>query len=370
MYKIDKENNDLINLESRQFSDLGFRERDHLQEWIAKNPEVLGEELLIIQKEYSGFNDTKERLDLLAVDKDGVLVVIENKLDDTGRDVTWQALKYTSYCSTLTTAQVVKIYQDYLTKIGSNDNAKENLIEFLGIEDESELLLNDGDQRIMFVANSFRKEVTSTVLWLLDHNIHVQCFRATPYSLDEDLFLQIEQIIPLPETQEFMIDAKEKVREDRGKSKTVAESRVRLIDFWSELKAELKNRNFDLLERVAPKGYYNIGSWVGSGKFAFCIGRYAMRVELYLAHDKDKKHFDAMFARKEDVERGFDGEIIWERLDGKNASRIKHEFKYDDMPIDHRIFSDKSSWEHWIKWYADSMIKFYDAVLPVWKEEM
>ena len=36
MYQIDKENNDLIKLEPRQFADLGFRERDHLQEWIAK----------------------------------------------------------------------------------------------------------------------------------------------------------------------------------------------------------------------------------------------------------------------------------------------------------------------------------------------
>lgn len=39
-----------------------------------------GEELLIIQKEFDGFDDTRERLDLLALDKDGNLVIIENKL--------------------------------------------------------------------------------------------------------------------------------------------------------------------------------------------------------------------------------------------------------------------------------------------------
>jgi RecB family endonuclease NucS len=87
-----------------------------LQEWIANNPECLGEELLIIQKEFDGFNDTNERLDLLAVDKQGNVVVIENKLDDTGRDVTWQVLKYASYCSTLNKEQVAKIYQDFLNK--------------------------------------------------------------------------------------------------------------------------------------------------------------------------------------------------------------------------------------------------------------
>ena len=57
--------------------------------------------MLIIQKEFSGFADALERLDLLALDKQGSLVLIENKLDDTGRDVTWQALEYASYCSSL-----------------------------------------------------------------------------------------------------------------------------------------------------------------------------------------------------------------------------------------------------------------------------
>jgi len=35
-------------------------------------------------------------LDLLAIDEEGSLVVIENKLDDSGKDVVWQGLKYAS----------------------------------------------------------------------------------------------------------------------------------------------------------------------------------------------------------------------------------------------------------------------------------
>ena len=101
MYMIDTQNNKIIQLQERTFRDLKFNERNHLQEWIANEPSVFGEELLIIQKEFSGFADTQERLDLLALDKEGALVIIENKLDDSGRDVTWQALKYASYCSSL-----------------------------------------------------------------------------------------------------------------------------------------------------------------------------------------------------------------------------------------------------------------------------
>ncbi|SNT37492.1 hypothetical protein SAMN05421763_11286 [[Luteovulum] sphaeroides subsp. megalophilum] len=101
MFQVDRVRNRLRKLECVSFSELGYREREHLQEWLAAMPEALcasmseGEDgLLIIQKEFDGFDGTRERLDLLALDKQGQLVVIENKLDDSGRDVVWQALKY------------------------------------------------------------------------------------------------------------------------------------------------------------------------------------------------------------------------------------------------------------------------------------
>ena len=71
MYKINKSSNSIQRLERKSFASLGFHERDHLQEWIAKQPDVLGEDLLILRKEFSGFDDTQERLDLLALDKAG-----------------------------------------------------------------------------------------------------------------------------------------------------------------------------------------------------------------------------------------------------------------------------------------------------------
>lgn len=96
MYRIQRQGNKVEKLKKCTFRELGFREREHLQEWIAKDPEVLGEELLIVQKEFSGFSDTNERLDLLALDKQGSLVIIENKLDDTGRDVVMNELAFSA----------------------------------------------------------------------------------------------------------------------------------------------------------------------------------------------------------------------------------------------------------------------------------
>ena len=367
MYRIDKASNNVVKLEERLFKELKIRERDHLQEWIAKNPEMLGEELLIIQKEYDGFNDTNERLDLLAVDKEGGLVIIENKLDDTGRNVVWQALKYASYCSTLTTNQVIKIYQEYLDKQGDESSAKESLLEFLD-RDEQDLLINRGDQRMIFVANNYRKEVTSTVLWLLKHDIQVQCFRALPYSMGEEMFLQMEQIIPLPETKEFMIDAKEKEKEEKEISKTVEESEARLVKFWGLLKKDLKDNQVDFLERVSAKPHYSIGFWKGSGKFAFCIGRNTFRVELYFSNDPSKILIDTMSKYKDEIQEKHPGAIIWERLENKKASRIKVEMTNTQVSELEGRFSDELYWDDLITWYREAMVQFYNIIYPYWEK--
>jgi hypothetical protein len=366
MYKINKSNNNVVKLEQRLFKELQIREREHLQEWIAKNPEMLGEELLIIQKEFDGFNDTNERLDLLAIDKDGGLVIIENKLDDTGRNVVWQALKYASYCSTLTTSQILKIYQEYLDKWQQGEDSKQNLLDFLE-RSEDELLLNRNDQRIIFVANNYRKEVTSTVLWLLNHDIQVQCFRATPYSMGDDMFLQVEQIIPLPETKEFMIDAKEKEKEEQEKSKTVEQSELQLLKFWNILKANLAENKLDYLDRVGSKPHYSIGFWKGRGKFAFCIGRFTYRVELYFSDDSDKALIDAMAKFKDEIQSNHNGTIEWERLENKKASRIKFEMPKQKLESLHGRFSDEQSWEQIVEWYTASISEFYKAVYPFWE---
>ena len=160
MYVVDKGKNELIKANKTTFKANELKERQNLQEWIAKDPSVFGEEVLIIQKEYDGFLDTRERLDLLALDKDKRLVIIENKLDDSGRDVTWQAVKYASYCSSMNTNNVFQIYQKYLDKYNPGKVAKEEIKVFLGTT-EDDFVLNQGQstQRIFLVAAEFQKEV-------------------------------------------------------------------------------------------------------------------------------------------------------------------------------------------------------------------
>ena len=76
-------------------------ERRDLEKWIELSPEMLGEDLLILTTEYDRFDKTSERLDLLALDKAGNLVILELKRGDSGKNVDLQAIKYAAYCSTL-----------------------------------------------------------------------------------------------------------------------------------------------------------------------------------------------------------------------------------------------------------------------------
>lgn len=356
MYLINKNENRISKIEEKTFSELGFRERNHLQEWLANNPEAFGEDILIIQKEFSGFNDTNERLDLLGLDKQGNLIIIENKLDDSGKDVTWQSLKYASYCSTLTKEQIVRIYQDYLTKQNIGENAEENLLEFFNSADLSEIIINSGSkQRIILVAGNFRKEVTSTVLWLMNYNLRIQCFKVKPLQLGEQFFLEIKQIIPVKEAEEYQIKIAEKTQEEIIQQESSKAIDSLYSDFWKHLLA-IMNAKSELFKEISPstRGYVGTNSIVSGARFYFSISktkRYA-RVELYI---NKKPIFQELVSMRQEIEALFGNNLVWEEM--KNDCRIK----FVKEAVD---FEDRDDWNAIINFMIDTMIRFYDSFQP------
>ena len=348
MYQIDRTANRIEKLNSVRFSELGFSERGHLQEWLAHKPDALGEDLLIIQKEFDGFDDTRERLDLLALDKHGALVVIENKLDDSGRNVVWQGLKYASYCSTLSKTSVAEVYQQYLDKEGIAARAEERICEFLEKEDFNDVILNPGsDQRLILVAAQFRKEVTSTVLWLLKHDVRVQCFKATPYKQGSMLLLQLEQVIPLAEAEEFMIGISKKEKEEQRAEKGLA-TRFRLrTEFWHEALEALEGAGIGLFGNVSPgkDHWLNAGSGMAGVHYAMIFSKDEARVEFTLSRssrDENKALFDALHHRRDEIEQRFGGPLEWRRMDDNKVSMILTRQVFDGY--------SRESWPPMIAW--------------------
>ena len=132
------------------FARLGFQERRDIQEWVAANPGILGDDLLVIGKEFSGFDRTNERLDLLAVDQDGRLVVIELKRDDTGADAHWQAIKYASYLRRASVEHIVGMLANY--RGVPEEDAANMLHQHIGADDLNAL---NNDQRIILASHRF-----------------------------------------------------------------------------------------------------------------------------------------------------------------------------------------------------------------------
>ena len=207
LFRVDPESREwrADRIDEVDFSQLGLRERRDIQEWVAANPGILGEDLLIISKEFSGFDRTNERLDLLGVDSDGKLVVIELKRDDTGADAYWQAIKYASYFRRATAEQIVGMLAEY-KKVSPGD-ATQELLQHLGADDLNAL---NNDQRIMLASHRFAPEVTSAALWLNEKVTGedlITCVTLTPYrdANTDSLYIQAVTIIPVPGEEDYSI---------------------------------------------------------------------------------------------------------------------------------------------------------------------
>lgn len=289
--------------------------------------EAIGEELLVIQKEFDGFDGTRERLDLLALDKSGQLVVIENKLDDSGRDVVWQALKYAAYCSSLKKAEVVSIFQQYLDRTQAGDAATK-ICEFLVEDALEEIVLNEGnDQRIIFIAANFRREVTSTVLWLREHQIDARCVKVMPYQFGNELFIDLQQVIPTPEAADYMIRMAEKDTEEKSAKGAQKWSHQLRLAFWSQLLEEFRNAGLDRWQNISPSRDHWLTSTFGVAgcKLVLIFLRHEIRVELQFDRaekSENKWLFDQLHEQAASTPLPLADELEWRRIDDGKVSMI------------------------------------------------
>lgn len=369
MFKINAIANRIQPLETRRFSELGFSERKHLQEWLANHPQALtqddDDELLIIQKEFDGFDDTRERLDLLAIDKQGNLVIIENKLDDSGRDVVWQALKYASYCANLKKQQVVEIFQRYLDEQArqegkESESAQSVLLEFLGAEDLQSVQINTlKSQRLILVAAKYRKEVTNTVLWLSQFGIDCRCFKVTLYQTGDELFLNVEQIIPTPEATDFMIGMIAKEDEEKSASNEQRRSHGLRLEFWEQTLDAFCQSSCRLYDNISPgrDHWLAAGSGLSGMSFNLIFGKNEIRVEFSMQRSQAEANqlvFDRLLAQKQQIETAFAAELDWLPLPGRKACRIQFAKPVDGYNKDH--------WPEMIKWLVEHMTRLDNAL--------
>jgi hypothetical protein len=106
--------------------------------------EVVAPDLLIISEEFGEWEESKRRIDLLAIDKDANLVVIELKRSDDGGHMDLQAIRYAAMVSAMTFERVVELYADHLRPLGKEADARAEILEFLGWGEDNEEMFRPG----------------------------------------------------------------------------------------------------------------------------------------------------------------------------------------------------------------------------------
>ena len=346
MYRVNKNENILEIIEETSFDKEKLNERSNIQEWIAKDPSILGyqDDLMVIQKEYDGFEKTNMRLDLLALSRDGHLVVIENKRDESGREVVAQVLMYASFCSTLTAEQVVDLYKDYTNK--EYGEAKKEILDFLET-DGSDIMLAEGDPKIIIVSRTFKNEVLSTVQWLNGKELDITCIRLTPYEFKGDVFIDVDRILPQDELKDFSIRVAEKNRENERNEENKQKAKIRNRGFWQELRKtwdKIDSQKFEKTDKIINKigdarwaeaEDGDIGTNVGlRNSYGFAITSSHCRVEFYINNTNkaaNKKVYQYLLEHKQEIESMTlsRGNWCWQELPEGLASRISIKYEID-----------------------------------------
>ena len=211
--------NALEALEQTTFADISISERGDLQRLLKKQIEIISPGTLIIAEEFSDWEDSRRRIDLLGIDKLANLVVIELKRTEDGGQMELQAVRYAAMVSAMDFERVVRIFQAYLKNEGDARDAEETILHHLGWDHAQEAEFAQ-EVRIVLASAEFSKELTTTVMWLNEFDLNIRCVRIKPYGSRGNLLLDVQQVIPLPEAQDYQVRLKEKHQKERESRKS------------------------------------------------------------------------------------------------------------------------------------------------------
>jgi hypothetical protein len=243
-----------------------------LERWIVENPDLVGEPLLVLGHQLAEFEEDKDRLDILALDRSGEIVLVELKVSEDFRVTDLQALAYAGAYAKRSKEDLARTLQRHLQKranaqaqvaaqaVGATDDppATEGTpaaaqpaqptayngagpaapdfsapatISFddAAAQIEAFIEVDDFDDwqpsqhvRIKLVAPNFPRRVLQTVKWLGDvysvrlEAITVRLFETAPQKYS----IAFERLLPLPAEEDFDMTIRERENRQRVENTT------------------------------------------------------------------------------------------------------------------------------------------------------
>lgn len=149
-------------------------------------------------------------------------------------------------------------------------------------------------------------------------------------------------------------------RKATGKvKKDVAERHQKRVKFWEGLLPVL-NEKTALFRNISPSkdNWLAAGTGIGGVYHQIVIRMDGAAIKLVIEKDKtgelNKRIFDYLYERKDNIEDVFGREINWRRMDNQISSRI--EYNFDDCGL-----RDESTWIQGYEVIADMLVKWDKA---------
>lgn len=297
-------------LETTTFAGEGLRERQDLQRLLRANVEAIAPDTMVLAEEFGDWDDSRRRIDLLALDRDAALVVIELKRTEDGGHMELQAVRYAAMVSTMTFDQAVDAHARYRSAVGLEGDAREAILAFLEwTEQDDERFAQD--VRIVLASAEFSKELTTSVMWLNKRDLDVRCVRLKPYSLNGSVLLDVQQVIPLPEAAAYQVEVRKKEQSQRIATGRLSERH----DFWTGL-LEVSRKRTTLHSNISP----TTDSWIAASAgrsgllWMYSIRQHDSRLELYIDigdEAANRAFYNALEGHRGQIEEQFGGPLIW-----------------------------------------------------------
>ncbi len=185
-----------------------------LEEWLCRDIRLLSDDLLVIGQQIEQYGTF---LDLLAVDRDGNLVIIELKRDRTPRDVVAQALDYASWVQELGRDDVDRYASEFLGK-----SFAEAFRE--AFDEEPPEVVNER-HRIFIVASSLDGTTQRIVEYLSStHNVDINAATFAYFDTDDGEFVARSMLL-----DEEAVERRAKARPGAKRQPPLSEDELRAI---------------------------------------------------------------------------------------------------------------------------------------------
>lgn len=170
----------------------GVHQEKVLEEWLESNPDGIVEDgkLLIVGRQVT--TNLGSTIDLLALDREGDVVVIELKRDRTPRETLAQALEYASFAEALSAEELEVILGQYLNE--ESVRLAEYHRQYFALEPDEAVSFNK-DQRIVVVGQRITDEVKQTSSFLRGKGLRVTCLEFSYFESNCGLRLLSHDIV-------------------------------------------------------------------------------------------------------------------------------------------------------------------------------